>query len=250
MKKIKQLVVVGMAAALGVLALSGCGSANGSGYRVVDMTSAEESAEENAAADNGTEAANELTGEEATGSESGGDTGDSATVTADSGTYGIGDKVTILGNFTESGEYQYVEVQVNSVSVMQDQIVGLNEEAFQYIPDTFGVSEDGTITSEYSFVAVEISLYSDIDMEVGLAGFKLEAGYNYKDCFYNSSPAESDNAKRSGYTKVSAGVENQVTIGFFVNDNMLENDEFTLYPIAVDTGDDSYPKIIIKNPLT
>ncbi|MCD7752735.1 MAG: hypothetical protein LUI10_13540 [Lachnospiraceae bacterium] len=248
MKKIKRLAAVGLAAALGVLTLSGCGSANG--YRVVDMTSANDSAENeeagNASAGNN---AGEK-GEEAAGSESGSDTGDGATVTADSGTYGIGDKVTILGNFTDTGEYQYVEVQVNSVAVMQDKIEGLNEEAFQYIPDKFGVSEDGTITSEYSFVAVGISLHSDVDMEVGLAGFKLEAGYDSKECFYNSSPAESNNAKRSGYTKVSAGVENQVTIGFFADDNMLKNDEFTLLPIAVYTGDDSYPKIIIGNPIT
>ncbi len=249
MRKMKRLAVVWLAAALCMPVLNGCGSSNE--YRVVDTTSTKDSAEnggeENAAADNGTEE----TGEEATGTESGNDSGDSTQVTADSGTYGIGDRVTILGNVTDSGEYQYVEVQVNSFEVMQDQIVGLNEEAFQYIPDTFGVSEDGTITSGYSFVAVNISLYSDEDMEVGLAGFKMGAGYYYKDCFYNSSPAESGNAKRSGYTMVSAGIENQVTIGFFVEDDMLKNDEFTLYPIAVDTGEDSsYPEIILDNPLS
>lgn len=159
-------------------------------------------------------------------------------------TYDVGDKVSIIAGFA-NGDYQYVEVQVNSVSVMEDKIEGLNTEPFGDIPEKFGVSEDGTISSDYSFVAVNLTISSDVDIEVGVSGFQLEAGNSTAECYYNSDPVSS--GKSSGYTYVSAGVEKEVTIGFFADSDMLKASSFTLRPVALST-DEKSAKITIDNP--
>ncbi len=160
-------------------------------------------------------------------------------------TYGVNDKVSIIAGVTSDGSYQYVEIQVNSVSVMEDKIEGLNTEPFGDIPEKFGVSEDGTISSDYSFVAVNLTISSDVDIEVCVSGFQLEAGNSTAECYYNSAPVSS--GKSSGYTYVSAGVDKEVTIGFFVDSDMLKASSFTLRPVALSTEEKSV-KITIDNP--
>ncbi len=160
-------------------------------------------------------------------------------------TYSAGDKVSVIAGVTSDGSYQYVDVQVNSVSVMEDKIEGLNTEPFGDIPEKFGVSEDGTISSDYSFVAVNLTISSDVDIEVGVSGFQLEAGNSTAECYYNSDPVSS--GKSSGYTYVSAGVDKEVTIGFFVDGDMLKVSSFTLRPVALSTEEKSV-KITIDNP--
>lgn len=155
-------------------------------------------------------------------------------------------KTSIIASIMENGDYQYVDIKVDSVSVMKEKIEGLNTEPFKFIPDKYEVSDDGEILCDYSFVAVNLSLNSDTDTEVCLSGFRLETDANSVECYYNSNPIEVGNAKTSGYTNVIANIENKVTIGFFVDDEFLKSSSFTLIPLAVDTGDEPI-KINIKN---
>lgn len=159
---------------------------------------------------------------------------------------GDDDKVSIIADIMENGDYQYVDIKVDSFSVMKEKIEGLNTEPFKFIPDKYEVSDEGEILCDYSFVAVNLSLNSDTDTKVCLSGFRLETEANSVECYYNSKPIEVGNAKTSGYTNVIANIENNVTIGFFVDDEFLKSSSFTLIPMAVDTGDEPF-KINIKN---
>jgi len=156
------------------------------------------------------------------------------------------DRTSIIAGIMENGDFQYVDIKVDSVSVMKEKIEGLNTEPFKFIPDKYAVSDNGEILCDYSFVAVNVSLYSNTDMDICLSGFRLETDANSAECYYNSNPIENANAKTSGYTKVIANTENNVTLGFFVDDEFLKSSSFILIPLAIDTGDEPV-KININN---
>lgn len=148
---------------------------------------------------------------------------------------------------TLDGVEQYVNVRVTSFRICADKIENPVQKQLVNIPSKYNVSQDGTLTGEYKFAEVGISIDSEKDMDVNLTGFSLtdEAGEWSAECYYNNSPKDDNDAQNSGEVSLNAGETKDVIIGFFITQEQAEAEKYELIPMFVYTGDE-VPQIEIK----
>jgi hypothetical protein len=146
--------------------------------------------------------------------------------------------VSIATNVDENGELtDYVEVSVTDSYAETEKIT---KESLDLLKNVIGafIDEDGNLLEGYSFVGVKLNMNSEKNLNVNTTSFKLKGIYNGEyltaDCFYQDGKRISSDIHDGGFAEIQQGTT-EITVGFFVDKEMMKSEKFFLEPMVFET---------------
>lgn len=146
-----------------------------------------------------------------------------------------------------------VDFTVCSVAVEKEKITSLEQSDRFRINDIYNIlQEDGSIGSDHVFVTLEITMKSVVDVEeLYLTSCRLyyapnnSSDYMVSELSYQSDPIAPNDPHKTGVTSLNAGEEKKMTIGFLLNEEIMQSDSVSLYAAFTDFDEKSG----IENPM-
>lgn len=150
--------------------------------------------------------------------------------------------ISIATNIDEDGKLvDFVDVSVEETYVEKGKITKVSLKPLKNTPDVF-VDQKGNLKDGYSFVGVKMNVGSEKDLKIYISSFRLRGIVNGEylsaECFYHDGKTFSDNVHDAGTVEIKKGNTTEITLGFFVDEEMMKSEKFYLVPEFFDTGED------------
>lgn len=146
--------------------------------------------------------------------------------------------VSIATNVEENGEFtDYIDVSVGDSYVETEKITKESLDLLKNVVGAF-IDEEGNLLEGYSFVGVKLNINSEKNLNVNTASFKLKGidhgEYHVTDCLYQDGKRISGDIHEGGLAEIQQGTT-EITVGFFVDKEMMKSEKFFLEPIVFET---------------